>query len=138
MVDEFEVTLVLRQARGHRRRYIVENLSGSGFHDMHRTVADPHHGAVRLSSRRLTHREGRLWRRGEYSLALGNNGFEQLYRRLLCSSSNIAGTNIMVVGKDARCFSIDINTLDPVLFERSLACSRGRLLRCEPCPLLTG
>ena len=105
---------------------------------MHRTVADSDNGAIVLSCRRLTHRERTLWRRGEYGLALGNNGFEQLYRRFLCRSSDIASTNVVVVGKDARYLPIEINTFDPVLFERSLACSCGCLLRSEPRPLLAG
>src|SRR3979490_536277 len=105
---------------------------------MHRTVADSDHGAIGLSRRRLTHRERTLWRRGEHGLALGNNGLEQLYRRFLCRSSDIASTNVVVVGKDARNLPIEINTFDPVLFERSLACSCGCLLRGEPRPLLAG
>src|ERR1700745_1080479 len=117
MIDEFQVTLVLRQTRGHCWRYVVEDLIGSGFHNMHRTVADFDHGAIALSCRRLTHRERSPWRRGEHGLALGNDGFEQLYRRFLCRSSDIAGTNIVVISKDARYFPIEINALDPVLFE---------------------
>src|SRR5258707_5361402 len=105
---------------------------------MHRTIADSDHGTAALSRRRLTHREGPPWRRREYGLTLGNNGFEQLYRRFLCRSSDIARTNIVVVGKDACYFPIEINTFDPVLFERSLACRCGCLLRCEPRPLLAG
>src|SRR5258707_14373578 len=105
---------------------------------MHRTIADSDHGTAALSRRRLTHREGPPWRRREHGLALGNNGFEQLYRRFLCRSSDIARTNIVVVGKDTRRFSINTNTFDPVLFKRSLACSCGRLLRGEPRPLLAG
>src|SRR5436305_7140224 len=103
---------------------------------MHRTIADFNHGAIVLSCRRLTHREGTLWRRGEHGLTLGNNGFEQLYRRFLCRSSDIASTNIVVVGKDASYLPIEIDAFDPILFERSLACSCGCLLRGEPRPLL--
>src|SRR5437899_8482531 len=98
---------------------------------MHRTIADSDQGAIVLSCRRLTHRERSPWRRGEHGLALGNNGFEQLYRRFLRRSSDIASTNIVVVGKDACYFPVEINTFDPVLFERSLACSCGGLLRGE-------
>ncbi len=57
-------------------------------------------------------------RRRQYRLALINDGFQQLDRRLPRGAADVSGADIVIVGEDAGDLAIEIDALDPILFPR--------------------
>ena len=115
MVDQFEVALVGWHAAGVQTAHVVEHLVGGGFDDVDRAFADAERGRdcrTRLALRKLS-----CGGAGRTISLFVDDGFEHLDRRFLGGSADVAGADVVVVGKDAGDFAVEIDALDPVLLD---------------------
>ena len=102
---------------------------------MHGAVAYLYRWPAGLCSRCFAHRERRARRSGQDRLALCDDGLEKLDGRFLRCAADVAGADVVIVGKDAGDVTVDIDALDPVLLSRARTGKGELLLRGKPSTL---
>ncbi len=114
VINQLQVAFVLWHARGHIGLYVVEHLIRSRLDHVDRPFTYAHLWPLRFRAWLILLTEPA--RRRQYRLALINDGFQQSDRRLPCGAADVSRADVVIVGEDAGDLTIQIDTLDPILF----------------------